>query len=104
MKKVFYTWNDIERMCSNIIVQMYNDKWTPDYIVGITRGGLIPATILSNTLNIPMHTLDVRLRDTEGLGEPEHNLWMSKDAFGYNDPEKSGVTGARWDPVKKRKS
>lgn len=103
MKKVFYTWNDIERMCSNIIVQMYNDKWTPDYIVGITRGGLIPATILSNTLNIPMHTLDVRLRDTEGLSEPEHNLWMSKDAFGYNDPEKSGVTGARWDPGQKKK-
>ena len=63
MKKVFYTWNDIESMCSNIIVQMYNDKWTPDYIVGITRGDLCPQIILSKFLDIPMHTLDVRLRD-----------------------------------------
>ena len=27
---------------------MYADNWRPDYIVGITRGGNIPATIILN--------------------------------------------------------
>lgn len=58
---------------------MFKDGWRPDYIVGLTRGGLIPAVIMSNTLGIPMHTLKVNLRDhAEG---PESNLWMAEDAF-----------------------
>jgi hypoxanthine phosphoribosyltransferase len=35
------------------------------------------------------------LRDSES--GPESNLWMSEDAFGYNYPEETGITGARWD-------
>ena len=58
--------------------------WKPDYIVGINRGGLLPATLLSHYLNVPMHTLDVALRNG---GEPESNCWMAEDAFGYIDRE-----------------
>ena len=46
--KHFYNWQDIEKMCTSIVTQMYNDNWRPDYIVGITRGGNVPATIISN--------------------------------------------------------
>lgn len=65
----------VAKICRNIL---FSD-WRPDYIVGITRGGLIPATMISHYLNIPMHTLAVSLRDG---GEPESNLWMAEDALG----------------------
>jgi hypoxanthine phosphoribosyltransferase len=47
IKKHYYSWRDVERACLSIALQMYNDNWKPDYIVGITRGGNVPATILS---------------------------------------------------------
>ena len=67
---------------------MHTDQWYPDYIVGLTKGGLVPATMLANYLNCRMETLKVSLRDG---GECESNLWMAEDAFGYeggkSDPE-----------------
>ena len=100
-KKHYYSWQDIENMCSSIVLQMFADNWRPDYIVGLTRGGNVPATIISNMTGIRCEALKVSLRDDE-VG-PESNLWMSEDAFGFNDPDKSGVTGARWD-IKLRKN
>jgi len=81
MKKVFVTWDDVQRQTQEILRQMQQDNWLPDYIVGITRGGLTPANLLSQFLDVKMFTLDVRLRD--GDGEVESNLWMSEEAFGY---------------------
>ena len=52
INKKFYSWHDVEVMCTNIVTQMYKDKWTPDYIVGITRGGNVPAAIISNMTGI----------------------------------------------------
>ena len=101
--KVHYTWKDVEHMIQTINNLMYADNWRPDYIVGLTRGGLVPSVIMSNMTGIPMHTLDVRFRDNKGLNGPESNCWMSEEAFGYNDPEKTGISGARWD-IKLRKN
>jgi len=95
IKKHYYSWQDVENACTNIALQMYKDNWRPDYIVGITRGGNVPATILSNMLGVRCEALKVSLRDDEQ--GPESNCWMSEDAFGYNYPKETGVTGARWD-------
>jgi len=100
IKKHYYSWEDVEAACVNIALQMYKDAWRPDYIVGITRGGNVPATILSNMLNVRCEALKVSLRD-DSMG-PESNLWMAEDAFGYNYPEETGVTGARWDPKQRK--
>jgi len=85
IKKHYYSWQDVERACLNIALQMYNDNWRPDYIVGITRGGNVPATIISNMLNIRCEALKVSLRDDDS--QSESNCWMSEDAFGYVPPE-----------------
>lgn len=89
MKTITYDWNKIEHAVRDIAMSMYKDNWRPDYIVGITRGGLVPAVILSHMTGIPMHTLCVQLA-TEGLDEnTESNCWMAEDAFGYEkDPQK----------------
>jgi xanthine phosphoribosyltransferase len=81
-KKVYYTDKQIDGMVHDIIRQMNNDNWMPDYVVGITRGGLNPALKISHYLNIPMETLKVSLRDG---GESESNCWMAEDAYGYID-------------------
>lgn len=80
MKFMRLTWKDIDSAINNIIIKMYNDNWRPDYIVGIARGGLPLAVMLSHRLKIPMYALGISLRDMGGL---ESNAWMSEDAYGY---------------------
>ena len=98
IKKHFYSWQDVENACVNIALQMYKDNWRPDYIVGITRGGNVPATILSNMLDVRCEALKVSLRDDE-MG-PESNLWMAEDAFGYVPLEEQET--CRWDNKKRK--
>ena len=93
IKKHYYSWQDVENACTNITLQMYKDAWRPDYIVGITRGGNIPATILSNMLGVRCEALKVSLRDDEQ--GPESNFWMAEDAFGYIPLEEQET--CRWD-------
>lgn len=71
----------------SILRQMAVEHWRPDYVVGITRGGLTPAVLISQYLDIKMHTLDVSFRDND-MG-PESNLWMAEDAFGYQAEKKN---------------
>ena len=82
IKKHYYSWSDIETMCTSIVHQMYADNWRPDYIIGLTRGGNVPATIISNMTGIRCEALKVSLRDD--TSENESNLWMAEDAFGHN--------------------
>ena len=95
IKKHYYSWQDVEKACTNIALQMYKDNWRPDYIVGITRGGNVPATILSNMLGVRGEALKVSLRDSNG--DSETNCWMSEDAFGYVSPEDQEIYKCRWD-------
>ena len=59
-------------------MDMYADNWRPDYIVGLTRGGNVPATIISNWTDISCHALKISFRDQT---ETESNCWMSEDAY-----------------------
>ena len=82
MKKVYVSWNDVQRQVQELIRQMWRDGWQPDYVVGITRGGLVPANLISQYLGCPMHALKVTLRDGAEI-DCESNAWMSEDAYGY---------------------
>ena len=81
IKKVFYSWKDVQGACLDIAKQINNSNWRPDYIVGITRGGLVPAVLLSQYLEVPMKSLDVSLRDG---GYTVSNSDMAEDAYGFN--------------------
>jgi xanthine phosphoribosyltransferase len=80
MKKIPLTWDEMQGLTQEIIRQVHHSAWQPDYIVGLTRGGLVPAVLISQYLRVPMETLKVSLRDD---GYCESNLWMAEDAFGY---------------------
>jgi xanthine phosphoribosyltransferase len=79
MKKIYYTWQDVEHQTQEILRQLALDPWRPDYVVGLTRGGLVPANLISQYLECPMECLKVSLRDD--ASQPESNVWMSEDAF-----------------------
>jgi hypoxanthine phosphoribosyltransferase len=79
MKKVYYNWQDVENQTQEILRQLQRDAWMPDYVVGLTRGGLVPANLISQYLAVPMECLKVSLRDD--ASQPEHNLWMAEDAY-----------------------
>jgi hypoxanthine phosphoribosyltransferase len=85
MSKIYYSEKTIKSWLHDIIRAMNADGWRPDYIVGLTRGGLVPAAMLSHYLDVPMETLKVSLRDSDH--GPESNLWMAEDAYGYHTPE-----------------
>lgn len=82
MKVQFVSWREIDKFCNKLALQILKSNWRPEYIVGIGRGGLPAAVILSHLLEIPMYSLKVTLRD--GKEEDcDHNCWMSEDAMGY---------------------
>ena len=80
MNKIYLTWQDVEHHTQEILRQIHVDAWRPDYVVGLTRGGLVPANLISQYLGCRVETLKVSLRDDT---ECESNLWMAEDAFGY---------------------
>jgi hypoxanthine phosphoribosyltransferase len=60
---------------------MQRDSWRPDLIIGITRGGAVPAILLSHYLDVKMVGLDVSLRDHGEFNMgPESNCWASEMA------------------------
>ena len=60
---VNYSWNNIEELIHSIRREV--GIYKPTHIVGVARGGLIPAVMLSHMLNIPMETLGVSFRDNK---------------------------------------
>jgi len=78
MKKIYYSWSDIEGQTQEILRQITTSDWRPDYVVGLTRGGLMPANLISQYIGCRMETLKVSLRDG---AEQESNLWMAEDAY-----------------------
>lgn len=97
MNEILYTWQDIDRAAEHICLEMYNQLWKPDYIIGIVEGGLPVATIISNKINVPLITLQVDFVNVE-VGT-ETNCWLSEWAFGYNNPDETNIAGCRWDPA-----
>ena len=82
MKKQLVSWTDVEHQVQEILRQMQKDFWIPDYVVGITRGGLTPANLISQYLDVPMHTIKVSLRNHQDC---ESNAWMAEEAYNRKD-------------------
>jgi xanthine phosphoribosyltransferase len=86
MNKRTISWAEYQGLVGKLARDISISGWRPDYIVGITRGGALPAVMLSQYFNVPMFSLAVSLRDHENT---ESNCWMSEDAFGYVSTEQS---------------
>ena len=60
----FYVQNyHIKTYLQTILRAMHKDKFVPDVVVGLSRGGLQPAVMLSNYFDVPMIPVSLALRD-----------------------------------------
>jgi hypoxanthine phosphoribosyltransferase len=57
--KIYLDYSDVLSMCHNL--EDIASKLKPDLIVGIVRGGLLPALHLSHALERPMETVHGKL-------------------------------------------
>jgi hypoxanthine phosphoribosyltransferase len=74
------SFDQLKGHINDIIRQINNDDWRPDLIIGITRGGALPAVMMSHYFNCKMVGMDVSLRDFDSYG-PETNCWAAEDAM-----------------------
>ncbi len=62
------SWNDIEDLASELASKITASGYKPDIIVGIIRGGLIPARILSDILGVDdIGTIEIKLYEGVGI-------------------------------------
>lgn len=95
MSKLNLSWTDVEIAVQNIANYYEHQKF--DLIVGLSRGGLIPATILSHKLNIPLvplewQTRDFGVKDLEKIVELKANIWGGSKVLVVDDIYDSGKT------------
>ena len=64
INKLIYSWSDFDSDCETIFSKLLSSNWIPDYIVGVKRGGLIPAVVLSHKFNKPLIMMSCQLRDS----------------------------------------
>jgi hypoxanthine-guanine phosphoribosyltransferase len=88
MKKFPITQLEFNSYVHSICQQIVASKWQPDYVVGISRGGLTAAVMISHYLNVPMKPLQVSLRDGQDCVS---DLAMAEDAFGYGINERKKI-------------
>lgn len=60
-----YFWQDVDTQVSRLSSSIKRLQFRPDMVVGIARGGLVPATILSYCLDVPVCSLQWQHRDLE---------------------------------------
>jgi uncharacterized protein len=100
MKKLVITDAEFKGLVHKLCRDIANSEWRPDYIVGLTRGGLVAATMISHYFDIPLETLKVSLRDSS---QSESNCWMAEDAFGYIPSDMREGIDKRSDATYKKK-
>lgn len=69
MDKVYYTWQQVHDLIHAIVGKIQQDDWKPQMVVGITRGGLVPAVMISHEFETPLETINLSLRDNPELND-----------------------------------
>ena len=63
MKKLWYQWDEMRRDVNTLCRDITLDKFDPQVIVGLSRGGLTPGVMMSHWLQKPFKPVKASLRD-----------------------------------------
>ena len=63
MKKLWYPWDEMRRDLNTLCREITLDKFDPQVIVGLSRGGLTPGVMMSHWLQKPFKPVKAALRD-----------------------------------------
>jgi hypoxanthine phosphoribosyltransferase len=72
---IIYSHNDFLEGINDIVKQIEQSEFKPDIIVGIVRGGSVPAVYLSHRLKVPVQMVHWNTRDSSKWGN-ESNCWI----------------------------
>ena len=72
---IIYSYYDFQEGIEDIVKQISESEFKPDLIVGIVRGGSVPAVYLSHRLKIPVQMVHWNTRDSSKWGN-ESNCWI----------------------------
>ena len=72
VKKKFINHATVAAYLGVIVEKMRKDNFTPDLVVGLSRGGLIPGAMMSHFMNVPFIPFQTALRD--------HPVWKPNKA------------------------
>lgn len=75
---------DVKNCLMDIIRQMYMDGFKPDVVVGLARGGMVPANLISQFLDIPCYMIN--------KDESTHILPSGKNILVIDDINDTGKT------------
>lgn len=73
-----YDYHKFSAGISKIAKAIIESQFDPDYIVGVVRGGAVPAVHLSHKLKIPVVMVHWSSRDNM-VGGNESNCWIPED-------------------------
>ena len=62
-KKIWYSWEEMRRDVNVLCREIVLDKFDPQVIVGISRGGLTPGVMLSHWFKKPFKPIKNSIRD-----------------------------------------
>ena len=63
MKKLWYGWQEMRRDVNTLCRDITLDKFDPQVIVGLSRGGLTPGVMMSHWLQKPFKPVKASMRD-----------------------------------------
>lgn len=69
MKKLNISWGEVEEYCAYIAAKVNRSDTEIDQVVGIQRGGVIPASLISRILKLPLYLITAKSYDGETRGD-----------------------------------
>lgn len=84
------TWKQLHQDCMQLVENIRSTKLEYDLIVGLMRGGCVPATIISHALDVPMMTIGIKTYDHT---QKTHNVDAYQAAHGdfYNMRQRRSI-------------
>lgn len=67
MTEFYYNWKNLDTDIRLLSSKVKDDGFKPQYIIGISRGGLVPATMLSYKFNVPLLVFDPKKDEINNL-------------------------------------
>jgi hypoxanthine phosphoribosyltransferase len=99
--KTHYTWKQIEKMSVHLADLLESGRNVPDYIIGVSRGGCIPATIISHKLNVPMIPVQISTRDHVEQLIPDFAVGNERDHYRFLVVDDINDTGHTFNKLSK---
>ena len=84
-KKIFIDFKQIKNDIKILANEIIHSKFNYQVIIAITGGGLVPARLLRNYLNIPIFCVNIKYYDKNDniLKNPVIVQWLSKSEINY---------------------